>query len=100
MGTGGPFPGGKARKGRDAVYSPPSSAEVKYEWGFFLLSPHVLPWHVAGQIYFTLLLLIIIQFFILLCCINSQNGQITDAAQKSKPNKKKLINITVTVSKL
>jgi hypothetical protein len=29
MGTGGPFPGGKARPGRDADHSPPSSAEVK-----------------------------------------------------------------------
>jgi hypothetical protein len=31
MGTGGLFPGGKARPGRDADHSPPSSAEVKYE---------------------------------------------------------------------
>jgi hypothetical protein len=31
MGTEGPFPGGKARPGRDADHSPPSSAEVKYE---------------------------------------------------------------------
>jgi hypothetical protein len=31
MGTGGPVPGGKARPGRDADHSPPSSAEVKYE---------------------------------------------------------------------
>jgi hypothetical protein len=30
MGTGGPFPGGKARPGHDADNSPPSSAEVKY----------------------------------------------------------------------
>jgi hypothetical protein len=29
MGTGGYFPGGKARPGRDADHSPPSSAEVK-----------------------------------------------------------------------
>jgi hypothetical protein len=28
MGTWGPFPGGKARPGRDADHSPPSSAEV------------------------------------------------------------------------
>jgi hypothetical protein len=28
MGTGGPFPGGKARPGRDADHSPPTSAEV------------------------------------------------------------------------
>jgi hypothetical protein len=31
MGTGGPFPGGKARPGRDADLSPPSSAEVVTE---------------------------------------------------------------------
>jgi hypothetical protein len=29
MGTGDPFPGGKARPGRDADHSPPSSAEVE-----------------------------------------------------------------------
>jgi hypothetical protein len=31
MSTGGPFPGGKARAGRDADHSPPSSAEVVNE---------------------------------------------------------------------
>jgi hypothetical protein len=31
MGTGGPFPGGKARLGLDADHSPPSSAEVVNE---------------------------------------------------------------------
>jgi hypothetical protein len=31
VGTGGSFPGGKARPGRDADRSPPSSAEVKKE---------------------------------------------------------------------
>jgi hypothetical protein len=31
MGTGGPFPGGKARPGRDADHSPPSTAEVVNE---------------------------------------------------------------------
>jgi hypothetical protein len=31
MGTGGSFPGGKARPGRDADHSPPSSAEFKNE---------------------------------------------------------------------
>jgi hypothetical protein len=31
MGTGGPFPGGKARPGREADHSPPSCAEVKNE---------------------------------------------------------------------
>jgi hypothetical protein len=31
MGTGGPFPGGKARPGRDADHSPTYSADVKNE---------------------------------------------------------------------
>jgi hypothetical protein len=31
MGTGGPFPGGKERPGRDADHSSPSSAEVVNE---------------------------------------------------------------------
>jgi hypothetical protein len=31
VGTGGPFPGGKGRPGRDADHSPPSSAEVVNE---------------------------------------------------------------------
>jgi hypothetical protein len=31
MGNRGPFPGGKARPGRDADHSPPSSAEVENE---------------------------------------------------------------------
>jgi hypothetical protein len=31
MGTGGSFPGGKTRPGRDADHSPPSSAEVENE---------------------------------------------------------------------
>jgi hypothetical protein len=31
MGTGDPFPGGKARQGREADHSPPFSAEVENE---------------------------------------------------------------------
>jgi hypothetical protein len=31
MGTGGPFPGGRARLGHNADHSPPSSAEVENE---------------------------------------------------------------------
>jgi len=31
VGTGDSFPGGKARQGRDADHSPPSSAEVVNE---------------------------------------------------------------------
>jgi hypothetical protein len=51
MGTGGPFPGGKARPGRDDDHSPPSSAEVKNELDLYLLSPHAPPWRVAGLLY-------------------------------------------------
>jgi hypothetical protein len=51
MGTGGPFPGGKARPGRDANHSPPTSAEVKNEQELYLLSPHAPPWRVAGSLY-------------------------------------------------
>jgi hypothetical protein len=40
------------RPRRDADHSFPSSAEVKYEYDLYLLSPHVPPWHVAGQLYF------------------------------------------------
>jgi hypothetical protein len=42
MGTGSPFPGGKARPGRDADSSPPSSAEVENESELYLLSPKCL----------------------------------------------------------
>jgi hypothetical protein len=53
MGTGSSFPGGKARPGRDADHSPPSSTEVKNEYELYLLSPHLPPWRVAGQLNFT-----------------------------------------------
>jgi hypothetical protein len=39
MGTGGPLAGGKARQGRDADHSLPSSAEVMNEYKLYLLSP-------------------------------------------------------------
>jgi hypothetical protein len=39
LGTGGSLPGGRARPGRDADHSPPSSAEVKKEQELHLLSP-------------------------------------------------------------
>jgi hypothetical protein len=39
MGTGALFPGAKAWPGRDADYSPPSSAEVENEKELYLLSP-------------------------------------------------------------
>jgi hypothetical protein len=52
MGTGGPFPGGKARPGRDADHSPPSSAEVVNELELYLLHPQAPPWRVEGLLYF------------------------------------------------
>jgi hypothetical protein len=39
MGTGGSFPGSKARPGIDADHSPPSSAEVGNEWELRIFSP-------------------------------------------------------------
>jgi hypothetical protein len=44
MGTGGPFPGGKARLGREAGHSSPSSAEVKNELELHFLSPLASAW--------------------------------------------------------
>jgi hypothetical protein len=41
MGTGGSFPRGKARPGRDDDHTPPSNAEIKYEYKLYLLTPHV-----------------------------------------------------------
>jgi hypothetical protein len=54
MGTGGSFAGGKARPGRDADHSPPSSAEVRFV-GTIPPLAHAPPWRVAGQLYFTII---------------------------------------------
>jgi hypothetical protein len=51
MGTGGPFPGGKARRGRDADHLTPSSAEVVNEKELYLLSLQTPSWRVAGLLY-------------------------------------------------
>jgi hypothetical protein len=51
MGTGGPFPGGKARPGRDTDHKPLFSAEVKNEQELYFSHPWSLH-GVAGQIYF------------------------------------------------
>jgi hypothetical protein len=50
-GTGDPFPGSKARPGRDADHSPSSSAEVVNEQELYLLSPQAHPWRVEGLLY-------------------------------------------------
>jgi hypothetical protein len=47
MGTGGPSPEVKARLGRDADHSPPSSAEVENEQKLYLLYSPAHPWRVA-----------------------------------------------------
>jgi hypothetical protein len=47
--------GGKARPGRDADHSHPSSAEVAIEYELYLLSPQASPWRVAGLLYFSVL---------------------------------------------
>jgi hypothetical protein len=66
MCTGGPFPGGKVRSGRDADHSPPSSAEVKNELELYLLSPQAPPWRVAGSLYLYLFFCIVILSYKLL----------------------------------
>jgi hypothetical protein len=51
MSTGGPFPGAKARQGRDADHSPPSNAEVENEQELYFLSTLDSSWHVVEQLY-------------------------------------------------
>jgi hypothetical protein len=50
MDTGGSFPGSKARLGRHADHSPPSSAEVKKEQELYILSTKVPLWSVTGPL--------------------------------------------------
>jgi hypothetical protein len=54
MSTGGPFPGGKARPGRDADHSPPSSAEVEMSRSY-TISSQAPPWRVVVQLWLWLL---------------------------------------------
>jgi hypothetical protein len=58
MGTEGPFPGGKARPGRDADHSRPSSAKV-VNTSYISSPPQAPPWRVARVFYFTLAELVI-----------------------------------------
>jgi hypothetical protein len=53
MGTGGSFSGGKARPGRDADHSPPSSAEVKKKQELHILSTKAPPRRLADHFTFT-----------------------------------------------
>jgi hypothetical protein len=50
MGTGGPFPGGRARTGRGADDSPPSSAEVVNVYKLYFLTPLLLHRCVVEQL--------------------------------------------------
>jgi hypothetical protein len=50
MGTGGPFPGGKARPRRDANHSSVSRAEAENECEQYLLSLQAPSWRVVGQL--------------------------------------------------
>jgi hypothetical protein len=50
MGAGGPFPGAKARPGRDADHSPTSSAEVDNDYEIYLLSTQAPTWGVVEQL--------------------------------------------------
>jgi hypothetical protein len=47
-GTGGPFPVARARPGRDADLSPPSSAEIKNEYELYFLFPKAPLWRRCG----------------------------------------------------
>jgi hypothetical protein len=55
MGTGSPFPGQQSVTGVWCWPLTPSSAKVKNEYELCFLSPLAPTWHVAGQLYFTLI---------------------------------------------
>jgi hypothetical protein len=52
VGIGVLSPGVKARSGRNADHSPPSSAEVENEYELYLLSPQAPSWRVADSFSF------------------------------------------------
>jgi hypothetical protein len=58
----GSFPQGKARPGRDAGHSPPSSAEVVNEYEVYFLSSQAPPWRVAGLLYLSVYIISIYLF--------------------------------------
>jgi hypothetical protein len=53
VGTGGSFPGGKGRPGREADHSPASSAGVKKEQELYPRSPQAPPWRSGTTSRFT-----------------------------------------------
>jgi hypothetical protein len=52
MGTGGSFPGGKSRPGRDSDHSPPSSAEVKNKSELYPLYPLAPAWRTGTALFY------------------------------------------------
>jgi len=48
MGTGGPFPGGKARPGRDADHSPHLVPRSRMSRSYTSFPPQAPAWRVAG----------------------------------------------------
>jgi hypothetical protein len=52
IGTGGPFPGCKARQERDADHSHPSSTEVMNEYELYLLSLPAPPRCFVGPLFY------------------------------------------------
>jgi hypothetical protein len=87
-------PGGKARPGRDADHSPPSSAEVKNEWELYVLSPHLPPWRVAGQLYFFFTLLSVLSTFSrMLCSVELVGWLVCIYEGESNENRKTEIKI-------
>jgi hypothetical protein len=56
MGTGGPFPGGKARPGRDADHLPHLVPRSWMSRSYTSSPPQVPPWRVTGLLYFTFFL--------------------------------------------
>jgi hypothetical protein len=58
MGTGGFFPRGKARPGRDADHSPYLVPRSRMSRGYTSSIPQAPPWRVAGLLCFSLLLLL------------------------------------------
>jgi hypothetical protein len=74
--TGGSFPRGKARPGRDADHSPPSSAEVKKEQELYLLSPKVPSRCVTGPLYSFIYIYIYIYVCVCVCVCSWQGGDL------------------------
>jgi hypothetical protein len=85
MGTGGPFPGGKARTRRDADHSSPYSAEVKNELELYL-THQAPPWRVVELLYFYLKIINIILEKNAIVDMSDRNGAYTQKLRTTIPN--------------